>query len=226
MNMSDIPSLLGVQSLPHINISSLMPTNVPRIQYMSVWTYNLPVWWATFDLLAYCLVEPTKLWVGYPPNSCWDISVWATVVHHAVISILGFLNATTPVTRIQCSTRAGRPGCGRVGPGQGRRRGRGSGPPPRPSGRSPSSGSAAPLSADLLRTSDCRIPSRLSPNCGGARGEEEWVSKLRGLWKHRGFPPAANERSHFKKACRCKYIKFSFVYQGFSTDGAASEWTH
>lgn len=72
-----------------------------------------------------------------------------------------------PVTRTRCSTRGGRPGCGRAGPGPGRWRGRGSAPPPPPSDRSLSSGSAAPWSVDLLHMSDCRHPSLQSPNCGG-----------------------------------------------------------
>lgn len=69
------------------------------------------------------------------------------------------------MTRIQCSTPAGRPGCCTAGSARARWRGRGSAPPPLPSGRWPSWGSAAPWSADLLHTSGCRAPSLRLPSC-------------------------------------------------------------
>lgn len=87
-----------------------------------------------------------------------------------------FSNAITnpPVTRSQCSTQVGRPGCGRAGPGLEKWQGRGSVPPLLLSDMSPSSGSAVILSAGLLHMSDYRHPSLQSPSCGGKSKGKQW----------------------------------------------------
>ena len=102
--------------------------------------------------------------------------------HVDIFRILSFcaVFSNPPVTRIRCSTREGRPGCGTAGPAPARWQGRGSVPPPLPSDKSPSSGSAASWSADPLRMSDCRLPSLPSPNCKGTPRGKWWGEETQG----------------------------------------------
>lgn len=121
------------------------------------------------------------------------LSFLYTSLHSILQQSIGRINTTNshsycsvvpnpPVTRIQCSTLAGRPECGMAAVGPERWRGSKSAPPPPLSGRSPSARSAASWSAGLLHRSDCMTPSLLLPSCGG-RGTRWSCTNKRYGWQ-------------------------------------------